>query len=66
MTVIDVVHSLSAQLAQTADHYAASDPDSPAWEAEVEAGRILAVIAALTRASQAAGSNDDVPETTER
>jgi hypothetical protein len=66
MIAIDAVHALSTRLLETADHYAAADPDAPAWEAEERAHRILALIATLTPLGQDAQGAERTRELTER
>jgi hypothetical protein len=66
MIAIDAVQALSTRLLETADHYAAADPDAPAWEAEERAHRILALIATLMPLRQDAPSAEGRRELTER
>jgi hypothetical protein len=66
MIAIDAIQALSSRLLETADHYAAADPDAPAWEAEERAHRILALIATLTPLGQDAQRPERTLEPTER
>jgi hypothetical protein len=66
MIQFDAIRSLSEQLREIADHYAAADPDSPAWEAEQRAHRVLAIIATLTAPPRGRDGIERVPEARER